>query len=606
MKIIFLLFFRLFFLVTTQGLISCKTRHQGEWQAIGKSSQTTNRFSSLVNANLKLSAPLPYDPALSLIIIPVALLHQNTASLSLITVEEQLASELVNQVIEAVAKRRGAEDFLEERIAAERAFSLPESKAIATDHELPKQAPESPLTPSPAPLAPDKSTAPKIVEIPPRKAVEIVGNQSVVIADAGNGEKIQLLVTEKGETIKVSHPPAVEKTEADIFTAHSEVNKKRSFGTSIEQGRDKINLDELPSTIRYWPPASEITYGDLHGNSLKMLWQLIHEGAIKLQDPQDYKELADIYFDATWSSLSKAHFNKFEEILTRSTLGVSQGVKFRFIGDMLADRGANDALTLAILNTMKTHKIPYEIILSNHDVWFLIDFDVKTGLKDTKPYAYSAGDSAKSVRDFYHLLSREPDLRGKFTAIIRTAYLPHLKLLSYSSGQKGVSRLAVYSHAPISFSPGSRDNAPDFNDTLDLLLQFYQLPSKKSLSESEPTVEKLPAMIDALNAKFQSSLQSEEEWPSWRKIQDAESENPLFCFRQLIWQRPGEPQFEEFRQEHPEITFVHGHDITPSRLPTGANIDNVENIDNGFGKGGPRQAGDTYKIFTVSPPVVSP
>ncbi len=294
-------------------------------------------------------------------------------------------------------------------------------------------------------------------------------------------------------------------------------------------------------------------------------------------------------------------FSKFEEILARTSPGVSQGVKFRFIGDMLADRGVNDALTLAILNTIKTHKIPYEILLSNHDVWFLMHFDATSGLNAQMMSDFITKDDAISIKRFYRFLSKTPDLREKFTAIIRTAYLPHLKLLSYSSGQKGVSRLAVYSHAPISFSlPGLRGvAAPD--DTLAGLWQFYHQPSTNL--PFKPTVENLPGMIDELNAKFQSSLQLGKP-PSWKDIELADRGQPLFCFFQLIWQRPGKSgypfDFEDFRQEYPEITFVHGHDMTSAGLP------NVENIDNIFGKGGAenfRSPFESYKIFTVSPPV---
>lgn len=116
------------------------------------------------------------------------------------------------------------------------------------------------------------------------------------------------------------------------------------------------------------------TIGDLHGNVMKLLWDLIYSGIISGIDETDYQTLCEIYDALSYTHLQNLSkqtaaefFSQFCTIINKITLA-NQPRLLRLIGDVLCDRGSNDALTLLLLDKLDQLGLPIRILLSNHDM----------------------------------------------------------------------------------------------------------------------------------------------------------------------------------------------------------------------------------------------
>jgi hypothetical protein len=300
-----------------------------------------------------------------------------------------------------------------------------------------------------------------------------------------------------------------------------------------------VNLRSMPNQIRHWNPGSEVSIGDLHGNTVKMIYFLVHEGGLKFKNASDYQSLVRIYEQG--ADLTPEVAAEFRAILARAAPGDSPGVKFRFIGDMLADRGKNDALTLLTLQRMNELHMDYEVILSNHDLVFMQAVD---GL--------GMGQAASFVN--YERFLNKSGAQTIYQDILDQAYYPKLKLLSYAATQEG--KLSLFSHAPINL------------DAIQAVARIFGVPVTPPIPSAN-----LPGLIDQINRAFQIKIKDS----NWRRQLaqevlnlegDHQPASPWYPFWLLTWNR--NPQLG---QSPSSIEFVHGHDIT--ERPGYTNLDNT-------------------------------
>ena len=118
------------------------------------------------------------------------------------------------------------------------------------------------------------------------------------------------------------------------------------------------------------------TIGDLHGNTMKLLWDLIYSGIVSDIDRTDYQNIYEIYKAVSYKNLQKLSeqqadyiLSQFSVIINKITLS-TQPALLRFIGDVLCDRDSNDTLTLLLLDKLDQLGLPIRILLSNHDMAF--------------------------------------------------------------------------------------------------------------------------------------------------------------------------------------------------------------------------------------------
>lgn len=141
---------------------------------------------------------------------------------------------------------------------------------------------------------------------------------------------------------------------------------------------EEVDLNTFPT----FPPAefqiakgAQLTIGDLHGNACKLIHFLIKHKVLTNVTPQDYSRFILLY--KVWDSgtVKQDDLNWFLKWVASFQFSTSGTV--RFIGDELADRGANDYFTLKILEKMSLEQVPFEIMFSNHSAEFISCYEKK-------------------------------------------------------------------------------------------------------------------------------------------------------------------------------------------------------------------------------------
>lgn len=197
-----------------------------------------------------------------------------------------------------------------------------------------------------------------------------------------------------------------------------------------------VELIDYKASLLQYPPLSdypvsentEITIGDMHGNALKLLYFLIREN-IFLVDVSDYDLFVDI-FNKDVSVLTANDIDRFHSMADRIQCAkLPKKVKVRLEGDEVSDRRGNDYWTLVFLLKLTQSNATLEIIFSNHGYEFLQVFE--QGLETHYSYMEEAG-CANSLKNLRLLLEHGLITMKRVDYLVKSAYLPYLRLLSYT------------------------------------------------------------------------------------------------------------------------------------------------------------------------------
>jgi hypothetical protein len=140
-----------------------------------------------------------------------------------------------------------------------------------------------------------------------------------------------------------------------------------------------VDLDECPVVKASFSCSEEdpctVTLGDMHASIKRLahflvahnLWNLsdtdyrvlCHTSSFFLNDGAHTKDAIDESLGAFYSLLNSTSFQN------------QPGLTVRFIGDVFADRGPNDWLTLKIFEKMASAGIDFRLIFGNHDLEFV-------------------------------------------------------------------------------------------------------------------------------------------------------------------------------------------------------------------------------------------
>lgn len=318
---------------------------------------------------------------------------------------------------------------------------------------------------------------------------------------------------------------------------------------------------------------AERTLGDLHGNTMKLLFFLLKEGILVLSEKK-YQRLWAIY-DKPAHALHPRHWREFMHILQEASY--HPGKKFRLIGDVFADRGNNDGFTWLVLVVLAQKSVPFEILHSNHDMGFIRWVYGK--LPDLRP--------TRSLENLCVLIERgivsKKDIHQWYKAI----YLPHLKALSYSLTPDQNPAISIFTHAPVGL------------ETVKGVAYELRIPYDES------TPETLANTIDQINQTFKAGLNSLDstENPAIASAFLDLLSDPSSSLYHLIWNRDRVDDRQKMvkrlhlapNHKGFSIKFVHGHDgpYTATEL-------NRNNIDSDLGKSEENEIGIyiVHKIFT--------
>lgn len=305
----------------------------------------------------------------------------------------------------------------------------------------------------------------------------------------------------------------------------------------------------------------QITIGDVHGNAIKPIFVTVKHGIARNMTEGKYQKFVQIYLRSfEEEGLSRADLLYFNWLL--DSIDFKSEATIRWLGDLLADRGGNDYLTLFILARLNKCGVKYEIILSNHDVAFIKNYEnVETDF-------YSSGTQpCFSMQRLQPLLDSWALDRADLNAVMRNDYLPFLKLISYTVNENNTS-ITIYSHAPIG------------------LTNIDYMARKFGVSFDDSSLPALTKTIDWINEEFIknylnegriSSLVSNPE-PGLGKYDP--KKDPVGY---AIWNRDFLSLVRPNEHNDYRLQFAHGHHIDEANILVNSES-HIHGLDNHLGK----------------------
>lgn len=328
--------------------------------------------------------------------------------------------------------------------------------------------------------------------------------------------------------------------------------------------REYADLNVYPKPLEVDKGHKHITLGDLHGNAMKLIYTLIEEGVLEL-DQQNYKIL-NYFYNSDPEDLTREDLDRFKSILDSAKINKDKSITL--IGDELADRGNNDWFMLLIIKRLHVAEVDLDILISNHGVDFFEEIEgMQPSLKR---------DFSRSYQNMVLLMELGLISEEEVEDIVNEHYIPIIKAINYSISDIG--DLTIYSHAPIGL---------ETVEALALKLGIdYDDKNQASLMR---TIDYINREINKLfiTNKLASFFKDEET----NAISDAAfKENspislkyPLF---RLIWNRGlGSELRMKSKNGLFEINDVHGHvGMMPITTEDGIPSSKHQNLDNNFGK----------------------
>jgi hypothetical protein len=252
------------------------------------------------------------------------------------------------------------------------------------------------------------------------------------------------------------------------------------------------DLNRCPPSIA---PETSRTYtvGDLHGNTMKLIYFLVLHGAITLSGEQ-YNELYTLYEainadDYVNPDASRERFERFAAILNEADFHNADHL-FRLIGDTLADRGANDYLTLLVLQQMQESDIAYEINLSNHDLEYLAKAEGTSnpGTAAVLVQPDPTGSFTHSMHAMWTCVKQGILVKDEIERLHLAVVAPHLRLFSHDQTES--RQLVIYAHAPVLIQ------------AIFYAAKQLEIIPRRTLIKNlmrDATVEQLRRLIDSIN-----------------------------------------------------------------------------------------------------------
>ncbi|CEG55648.1 Dot/Icm T4SS effector Wip [Legionella fallonii] len=311
--------------------------------------------------------------------------------------------------------------------------------------------------------------------------------------------------------------------------------------------------------------ASEIAIGDLHANAVLLMFFLQSNGIVNIS-AADYQKLVDIYRK---DKHTKEDIKQFNQII--DALQINEKTLVRLIGDEICDRGQNDYFIFKILQKLKKHGVPVEIMLSNHGIEFLIPYE--QGHELYAPNIDLAGQ-ARSLNNLRQLITDGVIDKQEVDELVAEAYLPNLKLISYSLEANNIT---IYSHAGIG---------------LEVIESLARKFKDDGVVYKDDTAEDLARTIDAINAVFAKHIAAGTVHTLPVHLTSAsDPQGDPISF--LLWNRFYHGLNRNKEHKGYNVYYVHGHDSGE------LSHDNIFNLDSSLGKPQTPNIG-THKALGVS------
>ena len=334
-----------------------------------------------------------------------------------------------------------------------------------------------------------------------------------------------------------------------------------------------------------------LVLADMHGNALKLLFLLIKFKFAKLE-AADYLQFRDIYlkenpsplrsrvlltseyisaFDTTLHAVLRAEeLVACKAIIDRML--INESAALCLIGDLLADRGKNDVLTLWIIEKLSLAGIDLDIILSNHDLIFI--HKVESALANASivgslltPLTYEGVKAEqKSSLDACLESIKLGFISEAEIFRLYSVYKKHLILLGAYEQLAGIT---ITSHAPTG---------------LDVIVETAQL---FHLSVSSPgTRHALLSTVQTINTQFRQHVEANSITREVLTLPHMKlGHKSLHPVMKLTWSRaiPGDDQRPPVLADGTIMQYAHGHrPFVPTKPECYRHIHSLDNGPLGF------------------------
>lgn len=344
----------------------------------------------------------------------------------------------------------------------------------------------------------------------------------------------------------------------------------------------------------------QLTIGDLHSNAIKLIHFLLQEKVINLAK-DDFNELVELYkkkirtkkakagslysdsddkvgvpeaieekIELDETSFNAENLHSFKRIVDRIT--VSSPTFIRLIGDTLADRGQNDYYILLILSKLRGLGLPFEVLLSNHDIEFIMPCEQGTEFFSDMSFS----SQTNSMDNMKTLIGARLVARQEIEETFKQAYLPALRLISYSLDDVS-NTISLYSHAPVG------------TEAVECLAKKFGVAFKDDSRQA------LAHTIDQINIKFMTDYARQGE-VNKLPVSLRGSDRPEFItpeedvITHIMWNRNYHIVRKPVHKGY-SVNYIHGHDLTFD------DSGYIFNLDNSLGKDVKRNKEGMYKML---------
>lgn len=240
--------------------------------------------------------------------------------------------------------------------------------------------------------------------------------------------------------------------------------------------------------------GSCITLGDMHGNAHAFLHLLAYHGYFAFQSSEEelalrtrIESLQALYWKKP-EHYTRADFELMQKDIQR--LEFRPNTSLRLMGDLLADRGKNDLMTLLVIKRLLESAVGLEIIFSNHDSVLLQALEAPLREDSTFDFSFSLHAKKRRSAEAINVFIRRGWLPLQaFKTLINTYYKPFVKLVGYA---KLGSQEYIYTHAPCDLTQ------------IKILIHFFIKNQFLSKALQETSMEE---QIYAVNAFFRQCLE---------------------------------------------------------------------------------------------------
>lgn len=230
-----------------------------------------------------------------------------------------------------------------------------------------------------------------------------------------------------------------------------------------------------------------VTVGDIHGSVIGLISFLVDSKVIN--NTSEVKEFYNIMLhinrNKLYDSISRDILQKVYELAKKFQIGEIK--KIRFLGDVFADRGWNDLLTMVVIGALVENSLEVKFMFSNHDAELLYAYYISETNKLNNSFKLSWPTVAElehrglishrnmslSLHNMLRSIAKDESLNLIASNFLKEVFIPNLYLLDYGNinEKSGAKKCNIYSHAPLCT-----------NNIIDLILDFSCDPLDKSLA----------------------------------------------------------------------------------------------------------------------------